>query len=67
MKGHLQGLRAHPEIAVALSWLLATRATLWLVGLISREILQPFLPHQELGAPFTADPYLAVWGHWDTR
>ncbi len=60
-------IHAYPEIAATLTWLLATRAVLWLIGLLSREILQPFLPLQEPGAPFTSDPYLAVWGHWDTR
>lgn len=67
MKGRLQLLRTYPEVAVALSWVVVSRATLWLIGLVSREVLQPFLPQQEPGAPFTENPFLAVWGHWDTR
>jgi|GEM_PF-5978401 len=63
MKDRLQLLCAHPEVSFAVSWLLVTRVILWLIGLISREILQPFLPQQEPGAPFTENPFLAVWGH----
>lgn len=62
MKGRLQLLRTYPEVAVALSWVVVSRATLWLIGLVSREVLQPFLPQQEPGAPFTENPFLAVCG-----
>ncbi len=58
---------ARREVVLAAAWVVATRAVLWLIGYWSREALQPFLPRQEPGAPFTTNPYLAVWGHWDTR
>ncbi len=57
----------HCDVVLVVAWLVATRAVLWLIGFVSREVLQPFLPLQEPGAPFTANRYLAVWGHWDTR
>lgn len=55
------------DVVAALEWMVATRAVLWLVGWLARSILQPFLPIQEPGAPFTDNQALAVWGHWDTR
>ena len=60
-------VRVSAEVKLVGAWLVATRTVLWGVGLVSREILQPFLPVQEPGAPFTTNQALAVWGHWDTR
>jgi len=56
-----------PGVGMCLAWVGVSRAVLWLVGFTSREVLGPFLPVQEPGAPFTQNPWLAVWAHWDTR
>jgi hypothetical protein len=66
-KVFFQHFRRVPGIGFCLAWFGGTRAVLWAVGVLSREVLGPFLPVQEPGAPFTSNPWLAVWGHWDTR
>ncbi len=59
--------RRFPGLGLCLAWFVGTRAVLQAIGLLSREVLGPFLPIQEPGAPFTSHRWLAVWGHWDTR
>ena len=63
----LDRFRRFPGLGLCLAWFVGTRAVLWTIGVLSREVLGPFLPAQEPGAPFTSHRGLAVWGHWDTR